>query len=204
MSTLVELSSQLVASQVSTSSMTTEEIIKSLQSIHASLKALETEETIPDGTSVPTAAPTMSIKKAFGKKEVTCLICGKNFITLKHHLKKTHDLEAGAYRKQFGIKSSQSLAAQNYTESRRKFAIDNNLGAGLVKARETRKANAAKKAAAVPATVKTKAPEATTKKISISVAKKTTAAPVVKKTVAKAPVKSSKKAFAPAKTAKKK
>jgi len=64
--------------------------------------------------------------------------------TLARHLKTAHDLKPGQYRKQFGIPSSQSLAARSYSESRRQLAIDRGLGEGLAKARAARKAAAPK------------------------------------------------------------
>lgn len=203
MPTLVELTAQIVASQAASSSLSSEELLKSLQNVHAMLKTLEAGETAPTDSSAPTDAPaaTMTVKQAFAKKDkVFCMICGKGFTTLKRHLTVAHNLKPAEYRKQFGIKSSQSLAAKSYVESRRQTAIDMNLGDGLAKARATRKANAEKKKASVPA-VKTKAP------VQMKVEVTKGQVPAVKKKAvvpAKAPAKSSKKTVAPVKTAKKK
>jgi predicted transcriptional regulator len=175
--TLVELTASIIASQAASSSMTTEELIKSIQLVHASLKSLESGDIIPEGTTAPTATPTMTLKKAFGKNEVFCMICGKGFKTLKRHIAQAHDLKPGTYRKQFGIPSTQSLVAKNYSESRRQSAIDKGLGTELVKARATRKANAAEKATAAAPVKKTKSSVPMGKKKSVLAAKKT-AAPV--------------------------
>jgi predicted transcriptional regulator len=225
MPSLVELTASIVASQASGSSLSTEELLKSLQQVHATLKALDSGDTIP--SDIPTAsdvlaateAPAMTVKQAFAKKDkVFCLVCGLSFTTLKRHLKKAHGLEAGAYRKQFGIKSSQTLAAKNYVESRRKTALDNDLGAGLEKARAIRKANVESKAAEVKVVTenlpakRVKAPvPAKIKKAAVpmKIAVENTPAKASKKTtapkteVAKTPAKL-KKAPAIPKTAKKK
>jgi hypothetical protein len=66
-------------------------------------------------------------------------------------------MKPGQYRKEFGIPSSQSLAAKSYVESRRRMAIEKGLGEGLAKARATRKAETAKRSASLPV-VKVKAP----------------------------------------------
>ena len=66
------------------------------------------------------------------------MICGKGMKTLTRHLKTAHDLKPGQYRKQFGIPSSQSLAAKSYSESRRQMAIDRGLPEKLAKARAAR------------------------------------------------------------------
>jgi predicted transcriptional regulator len=68
--------------------------------------------------------------------------------TLTRHLKTAHDLKPGQYRKQFGIPSTQSLAAKNYSESRRQMAIDRGLGDKLAAARAARKPAAPKAKAA--------------------------------------------------------
>lgn len=155
MSDLLSLTAEIVAAHASNTQMTTDDLYKEIERVHATLKALES------GTSVETLEQPkqLTLKQAFKKDEVVCMVCGKGgFKTLKRHLAQAHDLKPGQYRKQFGIPSSQNLVAKSYSESRRQTAIDKGLGAGLEKARATRKANAAKKTAAAPVVKKTKAP----------------------------------------------
>jgi hypothetical protein len=97
----------------------------------------------------------LTIRLAFKKDEVICMICGKGYKTLKRHIAQAHDLKPGQYRKQFGIPSTQSLVAKSYSESRRQTAIDKGLGEGLAKARKLR---AAQKAAAPVLKSKSSAP----------------------------------------------
>lgn len=112
----------------------------------------------------------MSVKEAFKKNEVVCMVCGKGGVkTLARHLSTAHQMKPGAYKKQFGIPRAQTLSAKSYSESRKKMAMDRGLADNLAKAREVRMANIeAKKtvAATVPAkTAKAKAPtKAKTKK----------------------------------------
>ena len=150
MPTLVELTAQIVASNASGSSMTPEELVKSLQQVHATLKALETGDTIPVESLPSVEPPRMTIKQAFKKDEVICFICNKGFKTLKRHLAVAHDMKPGQYRKEYGIPSTQSLAAKSYVESRRQMAIDKGLGDGLAKARATKKAEIELGKAALP------------------------------------------------------
>jgi predicted transcriptional regulator len=64
--------------------------------------------------------PTLTLKEAFRKNEIVCLICGKGgFKTLARHLSTAHDMKPGAYRKQFGIPSKQVLAAKSHSVDRR-------------------------------------------------------------------------------------
>ncbi len=108
MSTLIELTAAIVSAHVSNKQMTPEEMLNELQKVHATLQALETGS--PNATEPLSApeTPKLSIKKAFKKDEVICLVCGKGgFKTLKRHLGQIHNLKPGQYRRQFNIPSTQ-------------------------------------------------------------------------------------------------
>jgi predicted transcriptional regulator len=117
------------------------------------------------------------------------MVCGTSgFKTLARHIAKAHQLKPAQYRKQFNIPSSQSLTAKNYSDARRASAIELNLGAGLVTARATRKANAEERIKNLPAKrVKAPVPSVIKKAGLPSVIKK--AAVPAKIEVVKAPVK---------------
>lgn len=84
----------------------------------------------------------MSVKEAFRKNEVVCMVCGKGgFKTLARHLSTAHQMKPGAYKKQFGIPREQALSAKSYSESRKKMALDRGLADNLAKARAVRMAN---------------------------------------------------------------
>lgn len=155
MPTLVELASQIVTAQATTSPMSTEDVLHALSSIHARLKQLE-NGTVPAPESVEEAklqAPALTVKDAFKKNEIVCMECGKGgFKTLTRHLNRSHNMKPGEYRKKFGIPFKQSLSAKSYSESRRQMAVDRGLGDNLAKARQARKAKLEAKTTA--ATVK--------------------------------------------------
>jgi predicted transcriptional regulator len=153
MSTLIELTAQIVSAHLSNQQMTSDEMFQELQKVYTSLKALEAGSPIDTESSTVTEAPKLTFKQAFKKDEVICMVCGKGgFKTLKRHLGQAHQLTPRQYRKQFSIPSTQKLAAKSYSESRRQTAIDKGLGEGLAKFRADKK-----KSAAVPI-VKAKAP----------------------------------------------
>jgi predicted transcriptional regulator len=158
MATLVEIAGQLVASHAANSNLTTDELLLELAKVHAVLKNLDAGHAVEGETE---AKPAMTLKEAFKKNEVVCMVCGKGgFKTLARHLSTAHQMKPGAYKKQFGIPSKQSLSAQSYSEARRAMALDRGLGDVLAKARQVRMGNIeAKKAAPVKA-VKAKAPAA--------------------------------------------
>jgi len=134
MANIMEMAADIIAAHASTTPMSKEELIAELNEVHSALAALEKGETAEPAEATP-EAPTISRKKAFGKDKIYCMVCGQGFKTLSRHLKTAHDMTASEYRKQFDIPRSQSLAAKNYSESRRKMAIDRGLADNLAKAR---------------------------------------------------------------------
>lgn len=139
MATLLEMAAEIVAAHASSTSLSKEELIAELTEIHKALAALEKGEAVavPEPSQEP-AAPTISRKKAFGKDKVVCMLCGKEMKTLARHLKTSHGMKPGEYRKQFDIPRNQPLAARSYSESRRQMAVDRGLGENLAKARAAR------------------------------------------------------------------
>lgn len=138
--TLLELTTDIVASHASVTAMSTEELIQEIQKIFGTLQNLEKGEGEVSAPEVP-KAPVLSLKKAFQADQVVCMICGKGGMkTLARHLAQMHGMKPGAYRKQFGISSSQALTAKNFSEARKKMAQERGLAENLAKAREIRAA----------------------------------------------------------------
>ena len=187
MATLVEIAAQLVSSHASSTPMTSDELLAEISKVHAALKNLEAGQTVEGQED---AKPALTLKEAFKKNEVVCLVCGKGgFKTLARHLSTAHGIKPGAYKKQFGIASKQALSAKSYSEARRKMAQDRGLADNLAKAREVRMANIeAKKETAAAKPVKAakpakaaKAPAKAVKAPAAEKAAKVKAAPKAKK-----------------------
>lgn len=139
MATLVEIAAQIVASHASSTPMTSDQLIFEISKVHSALKNLEAGEPVE---GLEEAKPSVSVKDAFKKGEVVCMLCGKGgFKTLARHLNTAHGMKPGEYKKQFGIPGKQPLAAKNYSEARRKMALDRGLADNLAKARGVRMAN---------------------------------------------------------------
>jgi len=162
MATLVEIAAQIVASHASSTPMTSDQLIFEIGKVHSALKNLEAGESVEGAEE---AKPSLTVKEAFKKGEIVCMLCGKGgFKTLARHLSTAHGMKPGEYKKQFGIPGKQPLAAKNYSEARRKMALDRGLADNLAKARGVRMANIeAKKVApakAAKAAKPAKAPKA--------------------------------------------
>jgi predicted transcriptional regulator len=148
MATLLELVTEIVSSHASISALSTDDLVLEIQKVHSTLQVLESGQK-KAVSAVEEGKPSLSIKNAFKKNEVVCMICGKvGMKTLTRHLSKIHSLKPGEYRKQFGIPSKQPLTAKSYSESRRKMAEERGLGNVLAKAREARTAKLKEKVAA--------------------------------------------------------
>jgi len=144
MSSIIELTAKIVASHAAKTSMSQEQLLQDMHLIHAALKLMEEGKAPTQSSEQPPAdqqTSTLTIKQAFKKDEVLCMICGKGFTTLKRHLMTAHELTPGQYRKMFGIKSTQKLAAKSYSEAMVKAAADRGMKDILAKAREKRMAN---------------------------------------------------------------
>ena len=133
MASLLEMTANIVAAHAGTSKMTSEDVVGDLKKVYAALNGLRADKA---GKSQEKPPPALTVKQAFKKDEVICMVCGKGGMkTLTRHLHFVHDLEPGVYRKQFGIRSSQALTAVSFTESRRAMALELGLADNLAKAR---------------------------------------------------------------------
>jgi predicted transcriptional regulator len=91
MATLIELTAQIISAHISINTMTTDELIQEVQKVHASLKFIDSGLVIE-----PKKPKQLTIRQAFKKDEVICMVCGKGgFKTLKRHLSQAHDLKPG-------------------------------------------------------------------------------------------------------------
>jgi predicted transcriptional regulator len=156
MATLLELASDIVSSHASTTPMSSEELVLEIQKVHAALKALEASKEVVSITVE--AKPAITLKEAFKKNEVICMVCGKGKMkTLTRHLNMVHNMKPGEYRKQYGIPTKQSLTAKSFSEARRRSALERGLVDVLARARDTRMANMKEKKTAPAKPAKPKA-----------------------------------------------
>ncbi len=196
MSSLTELTAQIITARAAKKDMSTEEFQQEMLIVYNFLKGIEsgaspiltTEEQKPEEPKVSK----INFKQVFKKDEVICLICNKGFKTLKRHLSVAHQLKPGEYKKQFNIPAKYALVATAYSEQRKKDALDRGQGEILAKAREAKSVNKAAGSAN-----KVKAPVPAVKvKAAVPAVKVKAAVPAVKMKAA-VPAKVTKKKTAP-------
>ena len=149
MATLLEMTAEIVKAHAGASKLTSEELLGDLEKVYAALQGLGSG--LPSGTE-EAPRPALTVKQAFKKDEVICMVCGKGGMkTLSRHLNSVHNLKPREYRKQFGIRRTQALTATSFTESRRAMAQERGLADNLAKARLVRATNIqARKSASAP------------------------------------------------------
>lgn len=145
-SQLIALTADIVASHAYTREMSKEELLSEIDVVFAKLASLGGTESAAEPSTEAEASeetavgkPAVPLEAAFGADKVFCMVCGQGMKTLKRHIKTSHDMMPGQYRKAFGIPAGTPLVAKNYSEARKKMAKDLNLAGRLVKARAARK-----------------------------------------------------------------
>jgi predicted transcriptional regulator len=74
--------------------------------------------------------PPIPLKDIVKEKYVVCLECGKKLRTLRTHIRKAHKLMPKEYFKKFGLDPKKyPLVCKEYSEQRRKLAMEKGLGA---------------------------------------------------------------------------
>jgi len=117
--TLVEMTAEIVQSQIGSKQMTTDEIKSALNETFQALKSLQNTEAsgqVEPGTEVN--APVVDPKKSIQKNKVVCLECGQEFKMLSPKHLKSHGLDAKEYRKKYGFTARQPLCAKSLSEKR--------------------------------------------------------------------------------------
>jgi len=141
--TLVEMAADIIQSQCSKTSMTTEEIGLALQNTFKTLQELQsaeiqaTQEGITDPDIKP--GPALSPEKSLQKNKVICLECGQEFKMLSPKHLKSHGLTSREYRVKHGFSLRQPLCAKSLSDKRKKAGKARGLPENLRKAIAQRK-----------------------------------------------------------------
>ncbi len=140
--TLVEMTAEIIQSQISTKQMTTEEIKLSLQDTFQTLKLLQDMQdtgVTDESESSADTQPVMDPKRSIQKNKIVCLECGQSFKMLSPKHLKSHGLDAKSYRKKYGFASRQPLCAKALSEKRSLSGKQRGIPDNLKKAIEARR-----------------------------------------------------------------
>jgi len=119
--TLVQMTAEIIQSQITSKQMTTEEIKAALNETFQALKALQDSEASGIGfieADIEAAASVIDPKKSIQKNKIVCIECGQEFKMLSPKHLKSHDLTSKEYRKKHGLSARQPLCAKALSEKR--------------------------------------------------------------------------------------
>lgn len=115
---LVEMTAEIIQSQINTSEMSTDDIKQALNETFQTLKYLQDIESTGQSIEQEDSKPVMSPEKSIQKNKVICLECGQAFKMLSPKHLKSHDLTPREYRKKHGFSMRQPLCAKSLSEKR--------------------------------------------------------------------------------------
>jgi len=135
-SEVLKLTAQIVMSHASMTELTPEELVVEIKEVYNALasleggEVLEVPELVKGKKTEEVKKPPIPLKDIVKEKYVVCLECGKKMRTLKAHLRKAHNLLPKEYFKRYGLDPKKfPLVCKEYSEQRRKLAVEKGLGA---------------------------------------------------------------------------
>jgi predicted transcriptional regulator len=152
---LIEITSEIVQTQVSLSAMSAADIASSLRQVFGTLMELQKAESgeialpkIQESISAEETTPkTLAPKDSIQESKVICLECGAEMrqLTSKHLV--SHGMSQKEYKKKYGFSMRTPLSAKSLTKARSKAAKKRGLPENLMKAIEAKRQSRAKAAA---------------------------------------------------------
>ena len=121
----VELAADIVSAYVSNNSVPAADLPNLIRDIHSAL--IRVTEQVAPAASEP-LKPAIAVKKSITNDFIICLEDGKQFKSLKRHLRTQYNLSPEAYREKWGLPSDYPMVAPNYAEARSNLAKQMGLG----------------------------------------------------------------------------
>jgi len=116
---LVEMTAEIIQSQIGSKQMTTDEITSALNDTFQALKTLQDAEACGVAEiEAEDEKPTLDPKKSIQRNKVVCLECGQEFKMLSPKHLKSHGLDSKSYRQKYGFSARQPLCAKALSEKR--------------------------------------------------------------------------------------
>jgi predicted transcriptional regulator len=135
-SEVLKLTAEIVISHASMTELTSKELVEEIREVFGVLASLdggavqEIMEAEVGEEAELVKKPPIPLKDIVKEKYVVCLECGKKMRTLKAHIRKAHGLVPKEYYQRFGLDPKKfPLVCKEYSEQRRKLAIEKGLGA---------------------------------------------------------------------------
>ncbi len=121
----IELAADIVSAYVSNNSVPLAELPNVIRDVHAALMRV-TEQAVP--VEAEPLKPAIAVKKSITPDYIVCLEDGKQFKSLKRHLRTQYNLSPDAYREKWGLPPDYPMVAPNYAKARSNLAKQMGLG----------------------------------------------------------------------------
>ena len=121
----VALAADVVSAYVGNNSVPSADLPALIQSVHAALTATakgKVEEPVVE------LKPAVPVKKSVSPDYIICLEDGKQFKSLKRHLRTKYDMSPEDYRAKWGLPADYPMVAPNYAAARSELAKKMGLG----------------------------------------------------------------------------
>lgn len=122
---LLDLTADIVASYVGNNTLATADIPNLIQAVHKALQDTVHATNEPEPEPLKPAVP---IKKSVTPDFIICLEDGKQFKSLKRHLRTHYNLTPDEYKEKWGLERDYPMVAPNYAEARSALAKQMGLG----------------------------------------------------------------------------
>lgn len=121
----VELTADIISAYVSNNTLPSSDLTALITDVHGALSKTM-------GLKIEVAAepqkPAVSVRKSITPDYLICLEDGKQFKSLKRHLRTHYDLSPEDYREKWGLPSDYPMVAPNYAAARSALAKKMGLG----------------------------------------------------------------------------
>ena len=124
-STLVDMTAEIVSAYVGNNLVDPSKIPSLIQEIYDSLASVGAEDV---GAEQEGLVPAVDIASSVSDDYIICLEDGKQFKSLKRHLRTRYALSPDEYRSKWGLDSDYPMVAPNYAKARSRLAKEMGLG----------------------------------------------------------------------------
>ena len=125
--TTVELAASIIAAYVANNHVAVADLPAVIASVYSALTAIGT--TAPEPVKEAVAlVPAVPIKKSITPDYIICLEDGRQFKSLKRHLRTSYNMTADEYRTKWGLPSDYPMVASTYSAYRTELAKKAGLG----------------------------------------------------------------------------
>lgn len=122
---IIDMTTEIVAAYVGNNPVALGDLSQLIREVYG---ALARARELPEHAARGTGSPAVPIKKSVASDYLICLEDGKQFKSLKRHLRTTHALTPQQYREKWGLLADYPMVAPNYAETRSKLAKAIGLG----------------------------------------------------------------------------